>query len=155
MKITKRKNKKGLGYRGNRTQGYGIHKKHRGGGSKGGKGYGGSKKHKRIGYLKYEPEHFDRTGFISMSKKQNRVFKSINVDELAKLMQKGGEKDIDLTKKNIHKLLGKGKIDFAVTITVDKASVRAIEKVESAGGKVIVKEQKKSKKDTKEKKDKE
>lgn len=44
-----------------------------------------------------------------------------------------------LVKKNLPiKLLAKGTLTKALTITVDKASVKAIELVEKAGGKVVV-----------------
>ena len=55
--------------RGSKTHGYGAKKKHRGKGSKGGKGYGGSTKHNRTYIYAYEPEHFGHKGFHSMKKK--------------------------------------------------------------------------------------
>lgn len=47
------------------------------------------------------------------------------------------------TKKDYIKLLSVGEIKNAITLTVDKASKKAIEKVEAAGGKVIINERKK------------
>ena len=139
----KRKSKKGLKYRGNRTQGYGIHKKHRGGGSRGGRGYAGSKKHKRIGYLKFEPEHYDRKGFTPMSKKQGRNIKAINVSELSKIIGKDS-KEIDLIKMKIHKLLGSGSALGlkGINVIVDKASNRAVEKITEVGGTVSIRAKK-------------
>ena len=43
---------------------------------------------------------------------------------------------IDLTEMGYDKLLGSGRIDRALNITVGSASARAIEKVEAAGGSV-------------------
>lgn len=47
------------------------------------------------------------------------------------------------TKQDYIKLLSMGELKSAVTITVDMASKKAIEKVEKAGGKVIINERKK------------
>ncbi|MAH43231.1 50S ribosomal protein L15 [archaeon] len=142
----KRKSKKGLKYRGNRTQGYGIHKKHRGGGSRGGRGYAGSKKHKRIGYLKFEPEHYDRRGFTPMSKKQGRKIRAINVSILSTIIGKDS-KEIDLTKMKIHKLLGSGSAEGlkGINVIVDKASNRAVEKITEVGGTVTIRAKKNKK----------
>ena len=43
---------------------------------------------------------------------------------------------INLTEMGYDKLLGSGRIDRALNITVGSASARAIEKVEAAGGSV-------------------
>ncbi|TES98111.1 MAG: ribosomal protein L15 family protein [Promethearchaeota archaeon] len=40
---------------------------------------------------------------------------------------------------NVQKILGRGEINNKINITVDKASKRAIEKIESAGGSVDTK----------------
>ncbi|MFX1288497.1 MAG: uL15 family ribosomal protein [Promethearchaeota archaeon] len=39
---------------------------------------------------------------------------------------------------NIQKILGRGEITKKVNLTVEKASKRAVEKIESAGGKVTL-----------------
>jgi len=39
---------------------------------------------------------------------------------------------------NVQKILGRGTINKKVNLTVNKASKRAIEKIESAGGKVTL-----------------
>jgi len=43
---------------------------------------------------------------------------------------------INMKDLNVQKILGRGEINNKINITVDKASKRAIEKIESAGGKV-------------------
>ena len=45
---------------------------------------------------------------------------------------------INLSEMGYDKLLGKGRIDRAIHITVAEASARAIEKVEAAGGSVTI-----------------
>ena len=69
---------------------------------------------------------------------------AINVGQLELLMQrlvrdgieKEGGKVLDLTALGYDKLLGSGTVEGAWQVTVDAATPRAIEKVESAGGKV-------------------
>jgi len=118
--------------RGQRTHGWGSKKKHRGGGSRGGRGFAGGHKHHYIKMLKYYPDHFGKKGFSSLSDK----IKIININDMLKIA-KGNE--INLTEMGYDKLLSKGKIDRAVTVTVNKCSSNAREKIEKAGGKVITK----------------
>ncbi|NHJ22499.1 MAG: hypothetical protein EAX91_16250 [Candidatus Lokiarchaeota archaeon] len=50
----------------------------------------------------------------------------------------GNTYSINLKDINIQKILGRGEINKKVNLTVNKASKRAIEKIESAGGKVTL-----------------
>ena len=121
--------------RGSRTHGYGSKKKHRGKGSKGGRGYAGSKKHKIIGIRKYEPEHFKKKKLKTKQESGMRdPVKTINVKDLDMDFD---EEEIDLKDMGIDKLLGKGKINRAVKVKVDNYSKKAKEKVEKAGGQII------------------
>ena len=120
--------------RGSFTCGYGSKKKHRGKGSKGGKGYAGSHKHHMTYIAKYEPDHFGKHGFYSRKEKEN----AINVEEVEKM--EGNE--INLTEKGYGKLIGKGRITKAKTVTVAKASKQAKEKMEKAGGSLNLSEEK-------------
>ncbi|GAG71119.1 unnamed protein product, partial [marine sediment metagenome] len=45
---------------------------------------------------------------------------------------------INMKDLNVQKILGRGEVNNKINITVDKASKRAIEKIESAGGKVTL-----------------
>ena len=65
----------------------------------------------------------------------DRVFESGEKVNVVKLVEKGLVKK---AKKPV-KLLGRGEIKRAIEIEVDKASKSAVEKVEKAGGKVILK----------------
>jgi|TARA_B100001540_G_C15799653_1_gene639336 large subunit ribosomal protein L15 len=121
----------------NRTHGRGK-KAGRGAGKRGGRGNAGMNKHKVMHRLKYMPGHWGMHGF-------NRDPSLINVDitcnlqELAKLAD--GKKEINLSEFGIDKLLGSGKISIPLEVTVEKASARAVEKVEAAGGTVVLSEE--------------
>lgn len=134
MMIMPTKLRKTRKMRGSFTCGYGAKKKHRGKGSKGGKGYAGSHKHHMTYIAKYEPDHFGKKGFYSRKKKES----SINVEELEKM--EGN--DINLTEKGYGKLTGKGKISKAVNVTVSRASKHAKEKIANAGGTIKLDEEK-------------
>lgn len=118
-------------WRGRTSHGWGHKKKHRGGGSQGGRGYGGSHKHKFSYITTKEPDHYGYKGFYSRKKKDM----TISIDGLAKM--EGSS--IDLKKLGYAKLLGTGKIDRAVNVVVEKISAKAKEKIEKAGGKVVQK----------------
>ena len=114
--------------RGGKWHGWGAKKKHRGKGSRGGKGYGGSSKHKRSYIYTYEPGHFGHKGFHSFKKKG----KAVNVGDLEKF----GKGEINLTELGYEKLLSKGIVSSPLIIKVSKFSQRAKEKIEAAGGKI-------------------
>jgi large subunit ribosomal protein L15 len=89
---------------------------------------GGTHKHKFSWVTTKAPDYFGYKGFHSQAKK----VRSINVEELDKL--EGNE--FNLTKLGYGKLLGRGRITRAVTVTVASCSAQAKEKVEKAGGQV-------------------
>ncbi|MBI4162749.1 MAG: uL15 family ribosomal protein [Candidatus Aenigmarchaeota archaeon] len=131
--------KKNRRMRGKTTHGWGTKKKHRGSGSRGGAGWGGAKKHKKTFIYSYEPEHFGKKGFFSLHKK----LKYINIEDLNKIVERSEaqsaskQADIDLTSMGYDKLLSRGKINRAITVTVSSSSAKAKEKIEKAGGKVL------------------
>lgn len=146
-----RKKKKVRKFRGKRTYGYGSHKKHRGAGSRGGRGKAGMHKHKWSYVVKYEPDYFGKRGFRRPPAVWKKI-KAINVSKLEALATAAGEKKIDLIKLGYVKVLGSGKINTAIEVTAKSFSKKAIEKIEAAGGKAVV--IKKAKKvETKTKKD--
>ena len=79
MVVTRRK--KILKKRGHRTAGYGSSKKHRGGGSRGGRGLAGLHKHKRMTAIKYMPDHYGKSGF-KRPKKSIKKINAINLKDL-------------------------------------------------------------------------
>jgi large subunit ribosomal protein L15 len=134
-------------HRGSRTHGRGK-KAGRGHGKRGGVGAAGGHKHKWIATLKYDRDHYGQKG-KGFKRPQSIVGQpiTINVSQLRPLkerlirdgIEKGG-KEINLTALGYDKLLGSGVCQGAWEVTVEAASPRAIEKVESAGGKVTLPE---------------
>lgn len=110
-------------YRGSHTHGRGSKKKGRGKGEKGGKGFAG--KHKHL-------NRYGKKGFVHHGVK--RKGKVINVGELNQFEGK----EINLKEMGYEKLLGAGFIDKKIKVIVSSATEKAIEKVKSAGGEVIV-----------------
>jgi len=117
--------------RGSKSHGYGSKKKHRGKGSRGGRGYAGSSKHRRSYILKYEKDHF----YHKKLKPKKRP-RTINISELLRFL-KPGDKEIDLGTLGYGKLLGNGPAPSGVVVKVGRCTAKAREKIETAGGKVI------------------
>lgn len=133
--------------RGTRNCGWGNTQKHRGAGSRGGRGMAGSYKHKWSYVSKYMPDHFGRYGF----KRPDKILHedvTINVGDIearidsfvaeGKAQLKGNKYFIDLSALGIDKLLASGKITKPFEIKVERSSASAMEKVKKAGGSVIV-----------------
>jgi large subunit ribosomal protein L15 len=110
-------------YRGSNTHGRGNKKKGRGKGGRGGKGMAGSKKHRQI-----KPGYFGKRGFKPPRKK---TIKTINVKDLK------NQKEINLKKEGYDKLLGTGSVNTPIKVTVSKATTKAREKIEKAGGEIV------------------
>jgi large subunit ribosomal protein L15 len=58
--------------------------------------------------------------------------------EQKKATKSGNTYAINLKDINVQKILGRGEINKKINVTVNKASERAIQKIEAAGGKVTV-----------------
>jgi large subunit ribosomal protein L15 len=131
--------------RGTRNCGWGNTQKHRGAGSRGGRGMAGSKKQKWSYVSKYMPDHFGRVGFkmplkmIHEDTKVNVGMLDTNLDRLVrdgKAILSGKKYAIDLEAMGYDKLLGTGKVKHVLEIKVARSSKSAMEKVAGAGGKV-------------------
>ena len=148
MTINKRKKQSRM--RGSHTHGGGSKKKRRGAGNRGGRGLAGTgkrgdSKKPMIWHTKY----FGKLGF---KKKNAANIKAINIEDLGLLInqlldkgvveKKGDNYDINLKKAGYDKLLGKGKINYKLTIKARFASEKAVKKVEAAGGTVNLQEEK-------------
>ena len=132
-------------HRGGRTHGRGK-KAGRGAGLRGGRGNAGLHKHKWMTTVKYSSGHFGRHGF---KRPQSVVADKItmNLSELEQSLQrlaeegaateKDGQWTVDLTKLGIDKLLGSGRIGTPVAVRVPEASIKAKEKLEGAGGRLL------------------
>ena len=143
--------------RGTRTQGYGKVGQHRKAGQRAGKGKTTQwKKSKKSYYLKQkelgfpDPDwDFGKRGF-KRPQDINRIYhvNALNIKDLDSKIEdltlknvatkSGNTYTLNLKDINIQKILGRGEINKKVNLTVNKASKRAIEKIESAGGKVTL-----------------
>jgi len=153
----KRRKKKLVKQRGRQTHGWGSKKKHRGAGNRGGRGNAGTGKRADSKKPSINPkEYFGRHGFSSIYKEKSNV---INVGQLNsnydsfKAMEKEGV--LDLATLGYKKLLSTGNVAQKFSIKIQEASKKAIEKIEKAGGKVILPVKAKVEKSTKEKTEKE
>ena len=116
-----------------RTHGRG-HKAGRGAGKRGGRGLAGINKHRVMTRIKYMPKHWGMHGF-NRDPSLRVVHKTCNVSDLDRLAQ--GNNEINLTEMGIDKLLGSGRINAAITVTVENWSASAQSKVEAAGGSIV------------------
>jgi len=152
--MTVNKNKKVRKQRGYSSHGYGARKKHRGAGSRGGRGMAGSGRRadqKKPTILNiYGPDYFKKTGFKS---KVVRHIKPINIEALEqmfdellaskKIKEEKGFYVINLEDIGFNKLLGKGKASKKFMIHATAASAKAAEKIRALGGDVITKKEEK------------
>ena len=81
---------------GTRSCGYGNTQKHRGAGSRGGRGMAGSNKQKWSYVTKYMPDHFGRNGF-KRPLKMLQEDKTINIGDINRMVNSG---DIQATGKS-------------------------------------------------------
>ncbi|MCX6814085.1 MAG: uL15 family ribosomal protein [Candidatus Aenigmarchaeota archaeon] len=130
------KRKKLVKMRGSKTHGYGSKKKHRGSGSKGGKGQAGQFKHKKTFFKRWGKEKQPR--FKSLEQRNIRAKeKAINLGDLVKLTDKN---EIDASEFGYGKVLSEGVLEKPVTVKAKAFSKRAKEKIEAAGGKAVLEE---------------
>jgi large subunit ribosomal protein L15 len=137
--------------RGSWTHGWGEKKKHRNAGSRGGRGNAGSGKRADTKKPSFWEDrlYLSKQGFTSKSRTKPSII--INVCELDQKInglvkdklaeEKNGMYEIDGEKAGFNKLLGTGKITKKITVKVEKATQQAIDKIEEAGGKVIIQQE--------------
>jgi large subunit ribosomal protein L15 len=128
--MTANKRKKNSRFKGSRSYGHGFRKKPRGAGHRGGRGNAGSGKradHNKPSIWK-NTHYFGKFGFIK---------KGLKIDIRA---VKNGTYIIDLEKAGYNKLLCKGTVSKKYDITCLKASDKAKERIEAAGGKINITE---------------
>ena len=134
--VQKRRRKKSIKLRGSRTYGYGSHKKHRGGGSRGGRGMAGTKKHKKTWMLRHMPGHLGKRGFKSLvQRKLIPVKRAVNVRDLERLA--AGEKELDVSKHGYGRVLGGGSVRIALSVKAGYFTESARQKIEKAKGKAV------------------
>jgi large subunit ribosomal protein L15 len=127
--------KKVVKQRGRKTHGWGSKKKHRGAGSRGGRGRAGITKHKKL-FFKKKGIEVGKRGHKSMKQRGLKPqVKSINLRDLEKLAQ--GKKEIILREFGYDKVLGSGSIKMPIKVIAKSFSVKAAEKIEGAKGQAI------------------
>lgn len=158
VKTKKRKKSSRYSGRGMGTHGTGARKNKRDSGNQGGKGLAGTGKRgdqkKTLVIKKYGSGYFGKKGVTSIGTKRDKSLR-VNVGDidkniasylkkgLAKTVSNGKGYEVDLSK---YKILGSGDVQNNLKINAESASKLAKEKVEKAGGEIIMKSE-----DTKEK----
>jgi len=148
--MTTNKRRKVVRYRGTQTHGGGSKKKRRGAGHRGGTGMAGSGK--RAHHMKqrifklYGKDYFGKKGFFNPDKKI--IVKAANISYIEDhfenllnknlLTQKNSLVEVDLSKMGYNKLLSAGKPTRKYKIITKFASGKAKEKIESAGGEIVI-----------------
>lgn len=145
MKLKKRKKVSRMHGRGMGTHGWGSRKKHVGtSGHRGGMGMSGTGKmagHKKTLITKlYGMGYFGKQGITSKStkRKQNNVMNVYDIEKNLEMLKKEyGNKEGVIVLED-YKILGEGEIKSKVIIKAKAASQSAKEKIETAGGKIIL-----------------
>jgi large subunit ribosomal protein L15 len=131
--------------RGSRYCGWGQIGQHRQSGSRGGTGGAGKHKHLWIKTVIEEPEHFGHDSTKSML--QNRLTRWINLRDVNDLVSRFSSTDehgkpmLDLKSIGYNKLLGGGTLQKPIVIKVAKVSATAKQKIELAGGEIVLNEE--------------
>lgn len=140
------KRKKITRQRGSKTHGWGAMKKHRGAGSRGGRGMAGTgrKADVKKPSIWKNKKYFGRYGFKRKNTKNlkivNIIFLEENLNRLLadkKIKEENESYTIDLNTLGFDKLLSKGRVTKKFKISCSYASKKAVEKVKGAGGDVI------------------
>jgi len=139
-----RKRSKRSRLRGRKTCGYGARKKHRGSGSRGGKGMAGMALCKRPSMMKYAPDYYGRSGFKSLQQKKSKKLCYLNLDDINRKIhdfenKKLVSKTAEGTEINLegYKILGSGHLRGKFIIKASAFSENAKQKIESEGGKAV------------------
>jgi len=147
MSFKTKKRKKSGRQRGGTTYGHGSRKKWRSSGEQGGHGMSGTGKradHKKSLIIKlYGNKYFGKQGITSKSTKRKKAL-VINLKEIIEKFP--GKTEINLKE---YKVLGDGELKMKLTITAKAFSESAKEKIEKAGGKIIISEPRKKPEESK------
>ncbi|MBW2966126.1 uL15 family ribosomal protein [Candidatus Woesearchaeota archaeon] len=144
--MTFNKRKKNSRQRGSHTHGWGAMKKHRGAGSRGGRGMAGTGKKGDVKKpcIWKDTKYFGRYGFKKKyAKKVNAINLSYFEKKLDRLLadklivKEGDNYVIDAAKLGFNKILGYAKLTKKFKITAASFSKDAAEKIKAAGGEAI------------------
>ncbi|MDD5012750.1 MAG: uL15 family ribosomal protein [Candidatus Nanoarchaeia archaeon] len=129
------------------SHGWGERKKHKKSGHRGGKGMSGSGKRadqkKTLVIKLYGNAYFGKQGITSRGTERD-TRKRINLKSIEKNLETYGKKEGDKWIINLenYKILGDGTVKNKLLIQAKEASKSAIEKVEGAGGQIVLSEEK-------------
>jgi len=135
--MTVRFRKKSSRMRGSKTHGWGMKKKHRGAGSRGGRGKAGMFKHKKSWRIRYEPDYLRKTKGFKISSEAKKEIKAITLKDLDILAKKLNKTEVDVSELGYDKVLSTGKLTQPLNVKANKIVEKAKEKIEKAGGKAI------------------
>ncbi|MBS1263147.1 MAG: 50S ribosomal protein L15 [Methanonatronarchaeales archaeon] len=128
--------------RGSRTHGKGSQKKGRGAGNRGGRGKAGSWKHEKFPLKRQGKYGFKRP---QTRREETSVINVGQIDESVEELvtegiaeRKGDAYHLDASELGVDKLLGAGRVNAELHITVEAASESAVRKVEEVGGAVEI-----------------
>jgi len=133
--MTARFHKKVRRMRGTHTHGWGEKKKHRGAGSRAGRGKSNWLYSKRSYTYAYEPERLGKKGFVPRAK--SKKVPSINVMELDSIAKARNMTEVDVKALGYGRVLGDGKLTRPLTVKAPQITEKAKAKIEEAGGKAI------------------
>ena len=131
--------------RGSRFCGWGQIGQHRQSGSRGGIGGAGKHKHFWIRTVIEEPDHFGHDS--TKPTRQNRLNRWVNLRDVNDLASRFGTKNehgklvLDLRSFGYDKLLGGGTLLKPIVVRVAKVSATAKQKIELAGGDIVLNEE--------------
>ncbi len=128
-----KKEKRHRKFRGRRTY-HGSHKKHRGGGSRGGRGQAGMHKHKWSLTVAQGMVHFGKNGF---KRPYAKSVKAVNLGKLSKIAEKKKVDSLNVLELGYQKVLGAGRLSKPLTIEAESFSKKAVEKIEKIKGKAV------------------
>ena len=136
-----RRNKKVRKHRGSRVHGDGrISGGHRKSGQRGGTGKAGLTTHHWI--LTIKNHIFENNkGFVRHGPAQRiKKVKTINIDTINQIASKSADpmKELDVTQYGFEKVLGKGRLEFGLTVKAKSFTEIAQSKIIDSGGKVEV-----------------
>lgn len=146
-----RRTKKVRRQRGGRSHGWGVVKDHKGHGMSGGRGGAGVSQHKWIQTIIRAKEAgvkpLGKYGFKRPQEFQKK-YEVINVSHLnesvetlvenGKAEKSGDAFTVNLKQLGVTKLLAQGTVTKKLNVTVERATERAVKKVEAAGGSVTL-----------------
>ncbi len=135
--------------RGSRYCGWGQIGQHRQSGSRGGTGGAGKHKHFWIRTVIEEPAHFGHDSKKNMRKNRLNLWVNLrDVNDLAARfgsVNEHGKLVLDLRSIGYDKLLGGGTLQKPIVVQVAKVSATAKQKIELAGGEIVLNEKVSSK----------